>query len=111
MRINLVKLNLMRRDGFPIAIENQESGAGCPLIDRPKEHLRGLHDLIQIGSAATRSNRSDGLLRTEGKATRYEETEGIKQQQKRTTSRSLSYTVTKGIKQKDGLTLHLNSTS
>lgn len=44
MWVDLVKLDLMRGDGFTITIEDQKPGASCPLIDRPNEHLGGLHD-------------------------------------------------------------------
>lgn len=43
MWVDLVKLDLMRRDRFTVTIENQKSGACGPLIDRPDEHLGGLH--------------------------------------------------------------------
>jgi hypothetical protein len=47
MWVDLVKLDLMRRDGFTITIENQKSGAGRTLIDGPDEHLGGLHDFFK----------------------------------------------------------------
>jgi hypothetical protein len=47
MRVNLAKFHLMGCDGFTITVEDQKPRAGRPLIDRPDEHLGGLHGFLK----------------------------------------------------------------
>lgn len=47
MWVDLAKFHLVGCNGFTIAVEDQKPGAGRPLIDRPNEHLGGLHSFLK----------------------------------------------------------------
>lgn len=47
--VDLAELNLVRSNGLTVSIENEESGTGSSLVNRPNENFRLLHGSVKRG--------------------------------------------------------------